>query len=432
MQVPPVDAAHKRIDIIKARAIIDKVLTSGRNMLTEPESKDLLVAAHIPVVDTRIATTASEAAALATQIGFPVAVKLLSPDISHKTEVGGVILDLNNKDAVEVAANEMQKRLAALRPDAHLQGFSVQAMARRPDARELIIGVTTDGIFGPVILFGQGGIAVEVMKDHALALPPLNSVLAHDLISRTRVASLLAAYRNKPAADLDAVSGVLIQVAQLVAEIPEIIELDINPLLADADGVIALDARVKVARYAGDPHSRLAIRPYPHELEQMVIWQDTSLLLRPIRPEDGAEHLRFFAALDPIDVRFRVFMHMRELQPSQLARLTQIDYDREMAFIAVRKRADGSDETLGVVRAIADPDNINAEFAIIVRSDLKGQGLGQLLMKKLIDYFRKRGTVSLVGEALSDNKGMLEMVRNLGFSIHPELGAGTSEMKLKL
>ncbi len=433
MQVPPVDAAHQRIDLAKARSIISAVLAAGRRMLNEPESKALLQAAHIPVVDTRIATSAVEAGVLASQIGFPVAVKLLSPDISHKTEVGGVALDLTSTEEAQSAAEHMQKRLAQLRPDARLQGFSVQAMARRPDARELIIGVTTDPIFGPVILFGQGGIAVEVMKDHALALPPLNSVLAHDLISRTRVASLLAAYRNKPAADLDAICAVLIQVAQLVAEIPEIIELDINPLLADDKGVIALDARVKIhAAPAGSVDARLAIRPYPHELEQQVNWQNETILLRPIRPEDGAEHLRFFAALDPVDVRFRVFMHMRELLPSQLARLTQIDYDREMAFVAVRKRADGSDETLGVVRAIADPDNVNAEFAIIIRSDLKAQGLGQMLMNKLIDYFRKRGTDMLVGEALTENMGMLEMVRHLGFDVHTDLGIGTSKMTLKL
>ena len=433
MQVPSVDGTQGEPDRVKARAIIDRVLASGRSMLSEPEAKDLLAAWRIPVVDTRVASSPQQAGALAAQIGFPVAVKLLSSDISHKTEVGGVVLDLNSVAAVEAAAIDMQKRLGSLRPDARLQGFSVQAMARRPDACELIIGVTTDAVFGPAILFGQGGIAVEVMHDHALALPPLNTVLARDLISRTRVARLLAGYRNKPAVDLDALCRVLIQVSQLVSEIPEIMELDINPVLADAQGVIALDARVKVqVSHAQNSHDRLAIRPYPQELEQSLQWLGAPLMLRPIRPEDGAEHLRFFTALDPLDVRFRAFVRMRELQPSQLARLTQIDYDREMAFIAVRRRADGSDETLGVVRAVADPDNIEAEFAIIIRSDLKGMGLGQLLMTKLVDYFRQRGTHYMVGETLTENHALIELIRPFGFATHASPGEGTIELKLDL
>jgi acetyltransferase len=327
----------------------------------------------------------------------------------------------------------MQHRLAVLRPDAKLSGFSVQTMVRRPDAHELIVGITSDPIFGPVILFGQGGIAVEVLKDHALALPPLNKALALDTISRTRVSKLLAGYRNRPAADLDAVSQVLIQVAHLAAELPEVAELDINPLLADAQGVIALDARVLLKPLQlRHPHDRLAIRPYPQELEETVPWMGQPMRLRPIRPEDGEEHVRFFHALDPVDVRFRMFMHMRELQPSQLARMTQIDYDREMAFVAVRQREDGSDETLGVVRAVADPDNVNAEFAIIIRSDLKGLGLGQMLMAKLIAYFHQRGTQALVGEVLSQNHALIDLTKNLGFDVHSYPGTGTVELRLSL
>ena len=433
MQVPPARAIEQPIALTAARKIIAQALRDGRGMLSEVEAKDLLDACGIPIVVTRVAESAREARALAGQIGFPVAVKLLSPDVSHKTDVGGVVLDLEDGDAVEAAALSIQHRLAQLRPGARLHGFSVQSMARRPDAHELIIGITTDAVFGPVILFGQGGIAVEVMNDHALALPPLNTVLAHDLISRTRVARLLAGYRNKPPADLDAVCWLLIKISQLVSALPEIVELDINPVLADAQGVIALDARIKVVAQVGrGARDRLAIRPYPLELEQEMMWQGQALLLRPIRPEDGSEHLRFFQALDPSDVRFRAFLAMRELQPSQLARLTQIDYDREMAFIAVRKRDDGSDETLGVVRALADPDNMQAEFAIIVRSDLKGQGLGQLLMSKLIDYFRQRGTGALVGETLSDNSAMRELVRDFGFTVRTAPGQGTLELTLRL
>jgi acetyltransferase len=433
MQVPAAGTQHDPFNRQAARAIIDKALAEGRSMLTEPEAKALLDACHIPVVDTRIATTAGEARERAIEIGFPVAVKLLSPDISHKTEVGGVMLDLNTPEEVEAAVHAIEQRLQRLRPEARLNGFSVQAMARWPDAQELIIGITTDPIFGPVILFGQGGIAVEVLHDHSVALPPLNRVLARDMIRRTRVASLLAGYRNRKPADLDEVSRVLIQVAHLAAELPEVAELDINPLLADHHGVIALDARVSLRPVKlRHPHDRLAIRPYPQELEQTVPWMNETLLLRPIRPEDTEEHLRFFHALDPTDVRLRMFVHMRELPVSQLARMTQIDYDREMAFIAVRKRENGSDETLGVVRGVADPDNETAEFAIIIRSDLKGMGLGHILMNKLITYFRQRGTRRLIGESLAENRAMIELMHDLGFGIHSSIGDGTVELSFDL
>ncbi len=433
MQTPAAGTQHDPINRKAARAIIDGALAEGRSMLSEPESKALLEACHIPVVDTRIARTAGEAREMAMQIGLPVAVKVLSPDISHKTEVGGVVLDLTTPEEVEAAVQGIEQRLARLRPEARLHGFSVQAMARWPDAQELIVGITSDPIFGPVILFGQGGIAVEVLKDHAVALPPLNSVLARDMIVRTRVAGLLAGYRNRKPADVEAVCRVLIQVAHLAAELPEVAELDLNPLLADYHGVIALDARVKIRPSAlRHPHDRLAIRPYPQELEERIHWMGDELLLRPIRPEDTEEHQRFFHALDPLDIRMRMFVQIRELQPSQLARMTQIDYDREMAFIAVRKRPDGSDETLGVVRGVADPDNDKAEFAIIIRSDLKGMGLGSILMNKLIAYFRQRGTRQIVGEALSDNRAMMELMRDLGFALRSNPGEGTVELRFDL
>ncbi|MDB5761526.1 MAG: family N-acetyltransferase [Herminiimonas sp.] len=433
MQVPPSLPDDFIPDHDKAQAIVRRVLSDGRSMLSEPEAKALLAAYRIPVVETHIADGAEQAVLYARQIGFPVAVKLLSPEISHKTEVGGVALDLESPEAVRAAVQGIEKRLHELRPDATLRGYAVQAMARRPDAQELIIGVTTDPVFGPVILFGHGGIAVEVINDSALGLPPLNSVLAHDMISRTHVARLLAGYRNRPAADLDAICRTLIQISHLVTDIPEIVELDINPLLADARGVIALDARVKVApANTSVGVERLAIRPYPVELEQWVSWLGQPLLLRPIMPEDGAAHIAFFNALDPEDVRLRMFIRMRELQPAQLARLTQIDYDRDMAFIATRRRTNGQSETLGVVRAMADPDNEKAEFAVIVRSDVKGHGLGSLLMTKLIEYCRSRGTLEIVREALPQNIGVLNLVRRFGFEIRPMPGDGVVTLRLDL
>jgi acetyltransferase len=315
----------------------------------------------------------------------------------------------------------MRRRLAELQPGARLEGFIVQAMARNPEAHELIAGVATDAVFGPVILFGHGGLAVEAAADYAVALPPLNTVLACDLVARTRVARLLEGYRNHPRANMDAIHSVLVQVAQLVAEVPEIVELDINPLLADSSKAIVLDARMRIAMAdrSGSTLDRLAIRPYPAELDETVAWDGGTILLRPIRPEDGPAHVAFFNALTPDDIRYRMFVRVRELQPAQLARFTQIDYDREMAFIATRPGADGQEETLGVARVVTDPDNVSAEFAVTVRSDLKGKGLGRLLMEKLIAYCRARGTGEITGEALPQNAPVIGLVKKLGFTVGP-------------
>jgi acetyltransferase len=434
MQVPPAADTDGGADRGRARAIIADVLGMGRKILTEPEAKTVLSAYGIPVVETRTASGIEQAAAAAAEIGFPVAVKILSPDITHKTDVGGVALDLDSLEAVRAATGRMLKRVAELHPGARIDGFSVQQMARRPEAHELIIGVATDPVFGPVILFGQGGIAVEVTADHAVALPPLNVVLARDLVSRTRVSKLLAGYRNRAPADMDAIVATLMRISQLVADIPELVELDINPLLADSAGAIVLDARIRVALAdkSASTLDRFAIRPYPGQLEERIEWGGGSLLLRPIRPEDGPAHVAFFEALSEDDVRYRMFVRMRELQPSQLARFTQIDYDREMAFIATRSGAGGVDETVGVARVVADPDNIQAEFAVTVRSDLKGHGLGQILMEKLIAYCRSRGTREIVGEALPQNTRVIRLVRKLGFSVTPSPAEGTVHFSLPL
>ena len=434
MQVPPAACGDFVVDRVRAAALIGAVLAEGRQVLTEPEAKELLATYGIPVVATRTAPGVEEAVLAAGQIGFPVAIKILSQDISHKSDVGGVALDLEGPEAVRAGAQRMLARVTTLLPDARIDGFSVQQMARRPHAHELIVGVATDPVFGPVLLFGQGGIAVEVTADHAVALPPLNVVLARDMISRTRVAKLLAGYRNRPAADLDAIVSVLMQVSQMVADLPELAELDINPLLADSAGAIVLDARVRVtiADKSASTWDRLAIRPYPRELEEQLEWGGKPLLLRPIRPEDGPAHVAFFNALTPDDVRYRMFVRVRELQPSQLARFTQIDYDREMAFIATRPGSDGLAETIGVARVVADPDNIQAEFAVTVRSDLKGHGLGRLLMEKLIEYCRRRGTREIVGEAMPQNTRVINMVRALGFAVTRTPGDDTMRLSLLL
>ncbi|MET3129803.1 acetyltransferase [Oxalobacteraceae bacterium GrIS 1.11] len=413
-----------------ARAIVARALAAGADALDECQSKAVLAAYGIPVVAGGVAADIERALALASEIGYPVALKIRAPGLRHKAEVGGVALDLETPDMLRAAAGAMLGRVGRLRPDLVPGGFTVQAMARRPQAQELIVGVTGDAVFGPVILVGQGGAAVEVTADRALGLPPLNMVLARDMVRRTRVAKLLAGYGGRPPADLEAICRTLIQVAELAADIGELAELDINPLLADADGVLALDARIVLRAGAGA--DRLAIRPYPQELEQQIEWQGRPLTLRPIRPEDAPQHVEFFNALDPDDVRLRFFTAMRELPPATLARLTQIDYDRAMAFIATRANLDGKPETLGVVRAVADPDNFSAEFAIVVRSDLKGRGLGPILFGKLLEYFRSRGTEELTGDALSQNMGVQHLVKRFGGEVHASSDPGTVCLRLKL
>ena len=403
-------------DIASARAIIDAALADQREMLGELEAKALLEAYGVPTVHTvSVAPTADAAVVAANDIGYPIALKILSPDISHKSDVGGVRLNLRDENELRAAVDRMLAQVRAAQAQARITGLSVQAMAQRPFAQELIVGASIDPMFGPVILFGHGGTAVEVIADRAIALPPLNRALARELISRTRVARLLAGYRDHAPAKLDAICDALIAVSQMLADLPELAELDINPLWADEQGVIALDARVRLSLTPLAGARRFAIQPYPAQLSETLIWQGRELLLRPIRPEDERLHREFIERLTPEDVRLRFFSSRRELPRSELARLVQIDYAREMAFIALDSSAEGSTETLGVVRAICDPDNIEAEFAIIVRSDLKGQGLGHLLMEKLVRYLKANGTQRVVGEVLRENRAMRELARSHGF-----------------
>jgi acetyltransferase len=272
------------------------------------------------------------------------------------------------------------------------------------------VGATTDAVFGPVILFGWGGTAVEEIRDRAVALPPLNATLARHLISRTRIAKQLAGYRDRPPADHQAIELVLVQIAQLLADVPEIAELDINPLLADERGVIALDARIGIQRAEGSGTERFAIRPYPNDLEQTVTIAGEDFELRPIRPDDEQGLRDLFARSTSADVYLRFFHAVRELPHSQLARFSQIDYDREMAFVALH-----AGELVADARVVADPENVSAEFALLVRSDWIGKGLGYVLLSTLVQYCRQRGTQQIFGDVLASNRRMLELGKALGF-----------------
>ncbi|WP_280156041.1 bifunctional acetate--CoA ligase family protein/GNAT family N-acetyltransferase [Piscinibacter sp. XHJ-5] len=423
----PTSSEHGPPDAAAARAVIDKALAEGREMLDEVEAKQVLQAYGIPVVRTLATRPSADAAVEAAQaVGYPVALKILSRDISHKSDVGGVRLNLRDDGALRQAADDMLARVRELRPQARIAGFSVQPMADRPLAQELIVGASIDAVFGPVLMFGQGGTAVEVIADRAVALPPLNRALAAELVSRTRIAKLLAGYRDHPPARVDAIHDVLVAVSQMLADLPQLAELDINPLWADHDGVMALDARLRVSPSPCAGAQRFAILPYPAELSETLAWRERTLVLRPIRPEDEAQHLAFIRQLAPEDIRLRFFSNRRELPRTELARLVQIDYAREMAFVALLVDGDGTSDTVGVVRAIADPDNVEAEFAIIVRSDMKGQGIGHLLLDKMIRYLKASGTQRMVGEVLRENEAMRELARAHGLHADPTHSDGAS------
>jgi acetyltransferase len=346
----------------------------------------------------------------------------MSTDILHKGDVGGVVLNLTSGAAVREAAAGIQSRARAARPQARIGGVIVQPMILRAKARELIAGIADDPVFGPVVVFGRGGTAVEIVNDKALALPPLDMKLALDLVARTRVARTLNAYRQMPAADTGAVALVLVKLAQLAADLPNVREIDINPLMADGDGVIAVDARVTLCpverRGPARGHPRFAIRPYPKELErQMSLKDGTPILVRPVRPEDEGMFREFFTKVSEDDLRLRFFAPIKDFSHDFVARLTQIDYARAIAFVAIEA---ATGDMLGSVRLLADANYMTGEFAILVRSDLKGRGLGWLLMTLMLDYARAEGLKRIEGQVLRQNRTMLTMCSDLGFVVEDE------------
>jgi acetyltransferase len=412
MEVPPSIPPGPPPDRAAAKAILKGAAVGW---LEAEAVQRLLQCYRIPVAASLKTRTPAEAATAAAKIGHPVAIKIMSPDITHKSELGGVLLNVTGENAVRAAASAMQDRIAKLAPSARLDGFLVQEMVQRPHALELIVGMAIDRTFGPFLLFGQGGTAVEVIDDKALGLPPLNIKLAREMIARTKVARLLKGYRDHPPAALDAIALTLVYLSQLICDFPQIAELDINPLLADEEGVIALDARVRVEDISPS-HRPLAIRPYPDELARTEIVPGVgTFLLRPVRPEDAPAFEVLFRRLQPDDVHMRFFTSMTSLPVPLLSRLTQIDYDREMAFVLVNS----AKEAVGVARIAADPDNLRAEFALLVRSDMKGHGLGRLLMNRLIGYARERGIAELWGDILAENSVMLSLCNEAGCTIAP-------------
>jgi acetyltransferase len=423
METPPSLPQDFTPNVKAAREIVANALAVGQSWLDPVEVSKLLEAYAIPVATAVPAADPESAArAAAPFLGNEqfVAVKIRSPDIVHKSDVGGVRLNLASATAVRQATAEILDRARKAKPGARIAGVTVHPMIVRPKARELIAGIADDPTFGPIVVFGRGGTAVEVINDKALALPPLDLKLAHELISRTRVSRVLKAYRDVPAVDENGVALVLVKLAQLAADVPEIREIDLNPLLSDQVGVIAIDARVAVTRVDKTArrvpgHPRFAIRPYPAEWERCRELPDgTALLIRPIRPEDERLYGAFFARVSPEDLRLRFFAPIKEFSHAFVARMTQLDYERAMAFVAIEQ---ATGDLLGVGRLHANASYDLAEYAVLVRSDIKGRGLGWMLMQTILEYARAEGIRRVEGQVLNENTTMLTMCRELGFSI---------------
>lgn len=423
METPPSLPEDFEVDAAGARTVVEGALAAGRRWLDPLEVAALLRAYAIPAIPVVLAADPAQAEAIAAPMlaaGTPVALKILSPDIVHKSDVDGVRLNLTSGAAVREAAEAIFSRARALRPDARIDGLTIQPMVVKPKARELIVGLADDPTFGPVVVFGRGGTAVEVIDDKALALPPLDLRLAHELISRTRVSRILKAYRDVPAADERAVALVLVKLAQLAADLPEVRELDINPLLADRDGVVAVDARVAIAPCEAAPqrgpwHPRMVVRPYPSEWERTVdLANGERMFVRPVRPEDEALFREFFDRVSDEDLRLRFFSTVRHFNHEFIARLTQLDYARAIALVAL-----GTDtgQLLGVVHLLADANFEKGEYSILVRSDLKGYGIGWQLMRMMVNYARSVGLKVVEGQVLRENATMLRMCRQLGFAV---------------
>jgi acetyltransferase len=420
MATPPNTSDSFTPDAVAARAIVSVAIANGRKWLDAIEITKLLAAYQIPGLPALLARNPDEAARAAAPLlagGSAVVAKILSPDIVHKSDVGGVRLNLASENGVREAVADILAKARAARPDARIVGVTIHPMMVRPKARELIIGVSDDPLFGPVVVFGHGGTAVEIVDDKALALPPLDLNMAHELIGRTRIARLLKAYRGVPPVDENAVALMLVKVAQLAVDLPELRELDLNPVLADSD-VVAVDARVAVApveQAIGRVHPRLVIRPYPKEWERHITLREgTTVFVRPVRPEDEPLYSAFFAAISAEDLRLRFFAPVKQFTHAFIARFTQLDYARAMAFIALDE---SSGRMLGVVRLHCDSNYETGEYAVLVRSDLKGRGLGWALMWLLIEYARTEGLRSIAGQVLRDNTTMLAMCRELGFQV---------------
>jgi acetyltransferase len=426
-------------DVDGARLIIEGVMAEGRKVLGTIEAKAVLSAFRIATTQAVLARSPNEALIAAEALGFPVVMKINSPDIRYKSDVDGVRLALSDAQSIRRAFTELTDRARKLRPQAHIEGVTVEHMVPVRAARELMVRVARDPVFGPVISFGAGGTNMEVLEDRALGLPPLNAFIIQAMIESTRVARLMGAYSNMPPMNQQALSRILQRVSEMVCELPEIIELEINPLIGNDLDVIAVDARIQVEYPPPQMpvYGHMAIHPYPqHLIEQVPLPDGTDLTIRPIRPEDAQIEQDFVRNLSDQTKYFRFMQTIKELTPEMLVRFTQIDYDREMALIGVIPPQDaeggGPELEVGVARYMSNPGGDSCEFAIVVSDEYRRRGIGARLMRSLMQNARNKGLHIMEGEVLSANTRMLALVKSLGFRIETDRNDPTVKLVSKV
>jgi len=421
MQSPATaDQCCQTSDASGARLIIDSVLAEGRTILSSTETRAIMNAFGVPITPAIEVNSASQAMVAAESMGFPVSLKINSPNLTHKSDVGGVKLNIHSVQEVRAEFTKMVDRIKAAQPDANILGVTVEPMYKGGHTRELLVGVMRDPVFGPAITFGSGGTAVEVIKDAAIALPPLNHYIANKMIQQTKVSKMLKDFRGMPAVNHAAIVDVLLRISDMVAQLPEIMELDINPLFADENGVMAVDARISVNALPANhkPYQHMSIHPYPSELVQNIeTHAGLPLFIRPIRPEDAELELDFVQNLSERSRYLRFMNSVQTLTPQMLSRFTQIDYDREMAFIATTTNKDGKTIEIGVTRYTTNPDGKSCEMAIVVRDDYQHKGVASALLSSLISHAKSRGLQLMEGEVLSENNPMLALMKQFNFKL---------------
>ena len=429
LEIPPKIAGNMEFDQEKARQLIAAAPDQG--FVSETDSKEILAAYGLPVIRTQIATTEVQATRIAREMGYPVVMKLHSPDITHKTDAGGVRLDLRDDADANAAYRQIISSARQYKPDARIEGVTIQPYFSSPDF-EVLLGAKRDPNFGPVILFGMGGIYTEVLKDRTLGLPPMNRLLARRLMQETMVYCLLQGYRNRPAADMQRLEEMIIRLSQLLIDFPEIAELDMNPVLIKDGKPVAVDARILVSPLAVPSSLHLVIGPYPKEDESHMVSVDgRRIFIRPVKPEDAPLFTALFKTLSPTTIYYRFFGALKELNPEMLARFTQIDYDREIALVAIDEDSE-SDCMLGVARIIGDPDGKAGEFAVLVGDVWQGKGIGLNLLKNCLSIAEKQGYETVHGIVLQENKNMLALGKRLGFVIKRDPDSGDNELVIHI
>jgi len=432
-QTPKSISRHYQTEPLKVRQLAQQLLAQGLTSIDLNLAQPLLASYGLKSIETHLVNTSRQAREKACSIGFPIALKIGAPTLTHKSDIGGVVLNLNSGEEVELAANAMLERMAAFNDTLEISGLTIQKMANTAGAQELRFAMHSDPVFGPVLYIGEGGSSWDLNQDAAVALPPLNTALARYMLISALKSNKIKDRHALQSLDIAALSIVLTQLSYLIIDCPEIKSLDINPMLVSGDDITLLDVNIQLQHFDSDSAQRLAIRPYPRELEELFKLRDgREVLLRPIKAEDEQSHIEFNDSLSKEDRYKRFFGEVGQLSHEQMAKMTQIDFDREMAFIASFRDSGNDLHTLGVVRAITDPENNETEFAVVIRSDLQGQGLGKKLMQKMIAYCKQRETAIMMGLTLPQNAGMVSLAKKLGFKVKFDLEEGWVEMKLNL